>query len=221
MATTSTSKTKKTKDSDIITTYMDWVLQKNEEPKNVYSFCKENKIKETDFYQQFGSIEAIKSEIWLKFFENTTSMLEKDKSFETYDNRNKMLSFYFTMFEVLTLNRSYVVFSLEENKQGLKNLKQLQVLRNHFKKYIVTIIDTNTEVDDKSIKKMVKPIKSEGAWIQFLILLKFWLDDTSKGFEKTDIMIEKSVKAAFDMMDTTPLESLLDLGKFIWKEKFN
>ncbi|MFN4199515.1 MAG: TetR/AcrR family transcriptional regulator, partial [Flavobacterium sp.] len=42
----------------------------------------------------------------------------------------------------------------------------------------------------------------------------------SKGFEKTDVLIEKSVKAAFDVMDTTPLESIFDLGKFIWKEKF-
>lgn len=34
-------------------------------------------------------------------------------------------------------------------------------------------------------------------------------------------MIEKTVKATFDVLDTTPLESLLDLGKFVWKEKFN
>ena len=34
-------------------------------------------------------------------------------------------------------------------------------------------------------------------------------------------MIEKSVKATFDLMDTTPLESLFDLGKFVWKDRFN
>jgi hypothetical protein len=61
----------------------------------------------------------------------------------------------------------------------------------------------------------------EGAWVEFLFLMKFWLDDTSKGFEKTDIMVEKAVKATFDVLDTTPIDSLIDFGKFVWKEKFN
>jgi len=60
---------------------------------------------------------------------------------------------------------------------------------------------------------------SEGAWIQFLFILKFWLEDTSKSFEKTDIIIEKSVNTVVDLLDTKPLESLLDLGKFLWKER--
>ncbi|HBK82510.1 MAG TPA: heat-shock protein, partial [Flavobacterium sp.] len=46
-------------------------------------------------------------------------------------------------------------------------------------------------------------------------------DDTSKDFEKTDILIEKSVKAVLAVLDTTQIESVLDLGKFLWKEKFN
>ena len=51
--------------------------------------------------------------------------------------------------------------------------------------------------------------------------LKFWLDDTSPSFEKTDIYIEKSVKASFELMNTAPLESLIDFGKFIFKEKIH
>jgi hypothetical protein len=125
------------------------------------------------------------------------------------------------MFEVLTLNRSYVFYSLKENKNGLKNLKQLKGLRENFKGFIKEIIDENEEVKNETIKKITKPLYAEGAWIQFLFLLKFWMDDTSKGFEKTDIMIEKSVKAVLDVLDTTPLESVIDFGKFIWKERFN
>ena len=36
-----------------------------------------------------------------------------------------------------------------------------------------------------------KPVFAEGGWIQFLFILKFWLDDTSKGFETTVKMGEK------------------------------
>jgi hypothetical protein len=49
--------------------------------------------------------------------------------------------------------------------------------------------------------------------------MKFWLDDTSPSFEITDIFIEKSVKASFDLINTTPLKSIIDFGKFLYKEK--
>ena len=48
---------------------------------------------------------------------------------------------------------------------------------------------------------------------------KILVDDTSKSFEKTDIYIEKSVNTSFDIIDTTPINSLVDLGKFIFNEK--
>lgn len=216
-----TTKKKKIDDNTLVSIYMDNVLSNNTEPKNVYIFCKDNEIEETDFYSFYGSIDALKEDIWIKFYENTASNLTKDENFASYSNRNKLLSLYFTMFEVLTLNRSYVYFTLKENKEGLKALKQLKGLRTHFKSFINQIIDENEEPKNEQIQKITKPLFAEGAWIQFLFLLKFWLDDTSKGFEKTDIMIEKSVKAVLDVLDTTPLESVIDLGKFIWKERFN
>ncbi|MEC4005310.1 TetR family transcriptional regulator C-terminal domain-containing protein [Flavobacterium sp. SUN052] len=215
-----TAKKKPIDDNAIISKYMDYVLEKNEEPKNVFSFCKEHKIEESDFYTFFGSFDALKQEIWVKFFENALATIQKEEAFEGYSDKNKLLTLYFTLFELMTLNRSYVLFSLKENKEGLKNLKSLKLFRNHFKDFIVNIISDSSESNDK-INKVTKPIFSEGAWIQFLFLLKFWIDDTSKGFEKTDVLIEKSVNTVVDLLDTKPLESLFDLGKFLWKEKMN
>ena len=45
------------------------------------------------------------------------------------------------------------------------------------------------------------------------------MDDTSTSFEKTDIFIEKAVNTSFDILNITPLKSLIDFGKFIFKEK--
>jgi hypothetical protein len=59
---------------------------------------------------------------------------------------------------------------------------------------------------------------SEGAWVQLLFLLKFWMDDDSPSFEKTDMAIEKSVRIVFDVFDNTPIDSIVDFGKFLWKE---
>jgi hypothetical protein len=207
-------------ENTIISAYMEEVLEENLSG-NVYVFCKKNNIEETDFYLFFNSLKSIENRIWVKFFENTVSTLEKDASYDTYIEKNKLLSLYFTLFEVLTLNRSYVMSVLEKVNDDLKNLKQLHDFRDVFKKYITESIidDSDQEIAKvRNFDRITKPLFSEGAWVQFLFILKFWMIDESKGFEKTDIIIEKSVNTVVDILDTKPLESLIDLGKFIWKE---
>ena len=213
------SKKKLVDDTFIISMYMDYVLNSNEEPKNVFIFCKECKITESEFYTFFSSLDALRQEIWLKFFENALATLEQDTSYEIYPNKNKLLALYFTLFELFELNRSYILFSLKENKEVLKNLKSFKSFRSCFKSFITNLLESgNSEIRQK-VSTLTNPVLSEGAWIQFLLVLKYWLDDSSKGFEKTDILIEKSVNTVVDLLDTKPLESLFDLGKFLWKEK--
>ncbi len=214
-----TSKKKMIDDNFIISKFMDQVLNTNEEPKNVFLFCKEHKISEADFYTFFGSIEALKQQIWLKFFENATEIMEKEEAYGGYSNKNKLLTLYFTLFELFTANRSFILFLLPNNKEALKNLKGMSLLRKDFKAYIVNLLESGNSEVFKKPAMLTNPIISEGAWIQFLAILKFWIDDTSKSFESTDILIEKSVNTVVDLLNTKPLESLLDLGKFLWKEK--
>jgi len=221
MATTkkSSAKTKLIDDNQIISFYMDSVLEHNHAPKNIYLFCKENEIEEAQFYSFFGSFESLKQNIWVKFFENAVATIQKDENYSAYSDKNKLLTLYFTLFEILTLNRSYVLFALNENKEGIKNLKTLKQFRTHFKEFILELIDSNESEQKDQLGKVTRPVFSEGAWIQFLLILKFWMDDTSKSFEKTDIIIEKSVNTVVDLLNTKPLESLFDLGKFLWKER--
>jgi hypothetical protein len=218
MATTK-SKQKMIDENHIISLYMNDVLETGEEPKNAYVFCKKNAIAESDFYSFFGSLDTLKQAIWAKFFENAVATIQKETTFETYTDKNKLLTLYFTLFEILALNRSYVLYSLKENNEGLKKLKNLSTFRNQFKEYIVSTIKSKPSEPFGKVAKVTEPVYSEGAWLQFLFLLKFWMDDTSKGFEKTDVLIEKSVNTIVDLLDTKPLESLFDLGKFLWKEK--
>jgi hypothetical protein len=138
-----TAKKKLIDDNFIISKYMDSVLENNHEPKNVFLFCKEHKIIESEFYSFYGSLDAVKKDVWLKFFENAVATIEKEEAFETYTDKNKLLTLYFTLFEILTLNRSYVLFSLNENDKGLQNLKNLKHFRNQFKDFIVTIIESS------------------------------------------------------------------------------
>ena len=221
MATTKKASAKKEiiDDNKIISQYMNDVLLHNEEPKNVYVFCTNHTITESDFYSFFGSFDALKQEIWVKFFENAIATIEKDTAYAGYTDKDKLLTLYFTLFELLTLNRTYVLYTLKENKEGLKNLKSLKQFRNRFKEFIVDIIRQSSTSANEKFLKVSEPVFSEGAWIQFLFLLKFWLEDTSKNFEKTDVLIEKSVTTVVGLLETKQLENLFDLGKFLWKEK--
>ena len=205
-------------DNHIITLYMEHVLMGEEEPKTVYAFCKKNNIEESDFYSFFGSFDGLKKEIWNKFLENAISTLHNDASFATYTPKNKLLTLYFTLFEILTLNRSYVLYVLKDNMKGMNNLMQLKQFRMTFKDFVKNHIAAE-ELKSNKLARITKPVYSEGAWIQFLLILKFWMDDNSKGFERTDIVIEKSVNTVVDLLDSQPLENIIDLGKFLWSER--
>ncbi|AWA29842.1 heat-shock protein [Flavobacterium magnum] len=221
MATTkkNTAKNQFIDDAQIIAWYMDDVLEHSGNNLNVYTFCKKHGIPESDFYAFFGSMDMVKQEIWVKFFENAISAIEKEPGYLSYSDKNKLLALYFTLFEILTLNRTYVLFAMKENGEGLKNLVQLKPFRNRFKDFIVHLYKQNSTESMARMKKATTPVVSEGAWVQFLLILKFWIEDRSKGFEKTDIIIEKSVNTVVDLLDTKPMENLIDLGKFLWKER--
>ena len=213
-----TKKTTITKDK-IVSMYMNYVLDNSEKPKSVYHFTKLNNFTETEFYAFFGTIESIEKEIFKAFIEKTVELLHKNKEYEMYDMKSKMLSFYFTFFEILTANRSYVVFILKEHNNQLKKLMQLSGLRNSFKNYLTEIISDEFRTQQERLQNFQEKAFQETSWIQLLLTLKFWLDDSSPSFEKTDIYIEKSVKVTFELMNIAPIDSLIDFGKFIFKEK--
>lgn len=213
------AKTKKVTDDEIISLYMGYVLEHETVPKSIYKFCKDGKIDESDFYEHFGSITGIQKAIWTKFYANTEALMQKNKEYEQFSNKDKMLTFFYSFFELLTLNRSYVLFTLQNDKSMMKNMEQLKELRLHIKQFATELInDGNTEKTLKITKHNPK-LFSEGAWLQFVFILKFWMDDDSAGFEKTDIAIEKSINTVFDVFDNTPLDNIIDFGKFLFKEK--
>ena len=214
-----TSKKKTIERADIIAAYMDTVLMHEAYPKSIYKFCKDHKFEEQDFYNYFGSFEGLENAIWSDFYELTMNLLHKSKDFESYSNREKLLTFYYTFFEMLTANRSYVLMTLKRYEMPMKNLEQLKGLRSNVKDFAKTLIQEENEDQKIKLLKRNETVFSEATWVQLLFLMKFWMDDNSAGFEKTDVAIEKSVNTVFDVFDNTPLDSVIDLGKFLWQNR--
>lgn len=214
------AKSKKVTKTAIISMYMEYVLEHEVMPKSVYKFCKRNAIGEAVFYENFGSLAGLQSEIWTAFYENTESLIEKNKAYDSFSNKEKMLTFFYSFFELLTLNRSYVLFALQSEGALLKSMKQLSGLRKKIRGFAAELIEDGNSEKKLRITRHNPKVFSEGAWLQFLFLLNFWMEDNSAGFEKTDLAIEKSIHTIFDVFDNMPLNNIIDFGKFLFKEKF-
>jgi hypothetical protein len=206
---------------EIISKYMDKVLMYGKNPDSIYQFSKEISIEESDFYKFFSSFEHIESQIFTHFYKNTVQLLEKNEEFHEFSAKDKLLSFYFTFFENLTANRSYVLFALDSDQSKLKSLKKLNGLKSEFLQFVNSLEIDTLDLKQETLQKLQNKGFEKAFWIQLLLSLKFWMSDTSPSFEKTDLFIEKSVHASFDLINTQPIKSIIDFGKFILKEKMD
>ena len=203
----------------IIEAYVDYVLRNSKEPDSVYAFMSDMGLKEAEFYKHFGSFESVNQSIFNSFFENVIDLLDKDENYAEYDSKDKLLSFYFTYFEVLTANRSYVKMILGSEFPNMKALNTLKEVRHDFLDYIGKLKLPEIDLQMENIQDVAKKSRNEIFWQQFLVTLKFWLDDSSQNFEKTDIFIEKSINTGFSIANVEPFRNVIDLGKFILKER--
>lgn len=215
------AKKKSISSADIISYYMDYVQQHNAQPTSIYNFAKANNFEEQEFYKYFGNFNALEQSIFKEFFDNAYNLLEKNEDFKSFDSRNKLLSFYYTFFEILTMNRSFVVYMLKRDKDHLQKHRFLLKLKERFTLFIKHLDIVVFEVKEEKLEKAQNMSIQQSAWLQLMITIKFWLEDTSPSFEKTDIFIEKAVNTSFDLIDIKPLKSIIDLGKFLYKEKMH
>jgi hypothetical protein len=213
------AKKKNFTNTDLISYYMEYTLEHNAAPKSVYIFAKKYNFQEEIFYKYFGNFEALEQTIFKIFFDNTIILLEKSDDYKSYESRNKLLSFYYSFFELLTANRSYVVYALEYNKNNLTKSTSLKRLKHSFTKYIESLNIPLLEIKQEALDKIQNTALKETAWLQLSLTMKYWLKDTSPSFEKTDVFIEKSVNTSFDVLNTKPIKSIIDLGKFLYKDK--
>jgi hypothetical protein len=212
------AKNKNLTDNDLIKMYVDYILKHDKKPISIYLFAKQNNFEEAVFYKHYANFNILEQRIFKSFIEQTIELLGKSEDYINYDARNKLLSFYFTFFELLTANRSYVAYTLNNNSK-IKIIKLFTTFKKVFKDYIETLEIERIDIPQKQLVCLQHTCLKESAWIQLMLTLKFWLDDTSPSFEKTDMFIEKSINTSFDIINIQPLKSFIDFGKFILKEK--
>ncbi len=208
----------------ILDLYSKYVLRNNIKPLNVFTFCDDHEISETDFYSFYTNFDQLESDYLKYFMKESIQLIEKEENYFHTDAKTKLLSFHYTFFEQLTMNRSLVIYLIGSDKNNLENLKKLWSLKKEFQQFIksIAISEPLMENSNERMEKMER-LKNKGIeelyWGHFMTTLKFWIEDESPNFEKTDIFIEKSIDTSFEFFEIKPLKKLIDLGKFIFNEK--
>lgn len=204
---------------EIVDLFMEDTVKNGKIPKRLSSFCTHNNIDETDFVAHFETIKDLEQFIFELFYENTIKLLYENEGFNDFAAQDKVLSFYYTFFELLTANRDFVSICLE-SKNKFSKILLYKDLREQYIHFIESIDIDFIDIPVEQIEKLKDKTISNISWIKFMLTIEYWLKDKSPAFEKTDVLIEKSVNTAFQFLNTKPLESVLDLGKFLVKDIF-
>lgn len=201
--------------------YGDYVLNHGERPKNIYRFAKDNEFEEKDFYNYFSSFEQIEKSILVNLFDKSVELASEVNNFDEITSKEKLLNVYFIFFENMTMNRSLILMILGNDKLHLAKISN-QLKETH-RQFIKTLDFNDWEMIQKAkddVKNFHEKAREEALWIHLVSAIEFWKKDTSPSFEKTDIFIEKTIDTGFELMDNEPLRKVVDLGKFLFKEKF-
>jgi hypothetical protein len=199
----------------IKTGYINYVLTNDEKPKSVYSFVKKLKISEIDFYGFFASFESIEKVIWVELTVETIDTLQQQEVWNQYSSREKILSFFYSYVEVLKKHRSFIIYTLKDSGSKLSTPKVLSGTKTIFENLAENIINEGLETGELADRKFFSKRYKDALWLQFAFILRFWISDDSAGFEKTDEAIEKGINVTFNLFQHSPIDNLLDYGKFL------
>jgi len=197
--------------------YIDYVLTQGEEPKSVYIFAKKNKMTEAEFYAHFGSFKALEQNIWAGIAQKTLTEIKGQEVWVQYSAREKALSYFYAFFELLKQQRSFAVYSVNQQPKGLTTPAVFAELRTVFENFCTEILNEGLESGELSDRKFFSKRYKDALWVQFGFVLHFWINDSSASFERTDEAIEKGVNVTFDLFQRSPIDNLFEYGKFLAK----
>lgn len=201
--------------------YINYVLENGEAPKSIYQFAKIAGIEEKVFYDEYSSFEALEKGILEDWLSQAITGVSETEIYAGYTSRERILAVFFGWIEQLKTHRSFVMYlSKKKAFKGHQKLSTFLVpLKATFVGSMKEILDLGISSKEIVERKYLSDKYVEGVWMNFMFITNFWVDDTSKDFEKTDEAIEKSVNLLFDLMGRSPLDSMLEFGKFLFQNK--
>ena len=198
---------------DVSDAYWDYLLMEGRRPGSVYALCKRLELDETEFYGYFASFEQVEAEYWESTVVETLAVLEADEDYAEYPADQKLLAFFYTYISHIQKCRSR--FSGYFPQQIVGGHVALKSMRLAFETFASKIVAEGVSHGLYADRKKLTDHYPKGIFLHFMAVVKFYLRDTSAGFEDTDAFIEKSVHFGAQMAAHGVLESGFDLFRFI------
>jgi len=195
--------------------YLDQVLREGRNPTSVYLFAKELGMQELDFYQYYNSFDAIAIDIWEDLFDQTIGRIESSDEYAAFTVRERILTFYYTIIEILKGQRSYVSYSSKGWFKPGNNLPAKKAVQKKLSPYFEKLVFQGFENGELADRTKISDYYQKALIVQFWFILEFWLKDESKDFEDTDAVIEKAVNLGLDLMKENTLDKAFDFAKFL------
>ena len=174
---------------------------------NSYTIAKKVGISEKEFFQSFTSAEDVARKIWSNLSDKIVDSLNNSELFASYPPRQKILSYYFTFFDMALDERSFIERTAEMPKV-------LRSYKDKFKQFVADVIQEGIAVEDIKERLTLSNYYPEALWQLHTKLLRFWLRDNSEGFVDTEKAIEVYAKVPLELMRPNLLDSFYETLKF-------
>ena len=194
--------------------YGHFVQDRGKEP-SIEQLIKEANCEESEFYAHFSNISSLRKGLWRHFADKTIERVQAEEVYSSYSAREKALSFFYTLIEVIKPFRYYVKYAFKHHNNFLTGPTFLGGFKQSYKAFSLELLAEGFETGELASRPFISDQYEGVLWKLAEFSLPFWVSDESEAYELTDTAIEKSVNVAFDFMAHGVFDSAFDFGKFI------
>jgi AcrR family transcriptional regulator len=198
----------------IIEAFSETLRETGHPPETVFGFCKRLDLPERDFFTEFASLHAVENAYWEQIIHRVILAVESGAEWAAFDARQRLLSFLYAFFEDALNHRSLLLARLA--KLGpLARPDFLRGFESRFKAFAKAIVAHGVASGEIAERGRLSALYPEVLYLHLRGVIDFNLRDESRGYERTDAFIEKTVAVAFDLLRTQVFDSALDLARFL------
>jgi hypothetical protein len=202
--------------NQILEAYIQYLGEHGQPPVTVTRFCKDNGFDEVRFFKDFASFDALEAAFWGGIVSRVVDAVKAGAEWNGFAARERYLAFLYAFMEQSLGNRSLFLLRLK-GVSPFTRLPGLRKMEVRFKEFADTVVSHGFSTGEIADRGSLRSFYPNALYIHFRGVMQFNLQDDSEGYERTDIFIEKTVKLAFELIRSQPVDSAFDLGKFLFR----
>lgn len=202
---------------ELLVLFKEQIRNSGRRPRSLVNFCEMQNINIQQTRKIYRTLTALEKAVWLHWFNETLSVLERSEEYKQYSARERLLSFYYSWTDTIKPFRPYLKSApaLPQLFSGVDWF--LADIRSAFLKYAKEIVQFAASNEEIMLRPVFRNYYENALWQQFLFVMNYWLNDKSNEQAKTDEAIERVVHLFFDLAGRNQLDSIFDFGKFLLK----